>query len=126
MSRARSTGFTLIEVLVAIFLVGTATVLFGAALNTLAFTRSVRYDDTALRIAQQKLETLRAGGYSSLPASGSFSDPLLANLPDGYASTTVSDFNAKTKEVIVEVGWQQAGKATRSISLSTLITQSGL
>lgn len=118
-------GFTLIEIVVSVFLIGAATMLFAASLNTLSFTHAVRYDDIALRIANNKLETLRAGGYDALPASGAFTDPILPSLPQGTASTTITTFNAKTKEVVVQVGWKQDA-ATRVLTIATLITQGGI
>ena len=118
-------AFTLIEVLVTIFIVGVTAVLFAAAVKTLSFTRDVRYEDTALRIASKKLEELRADGYAGLPASSSFSDALLSSLPSASASTTMATYNAKTKKALVQVGWQPPGQSVRVITLVTLVTQTG-
>lgn len=118
-------GFTLIEVAVTILLIGVAASLFAVAHNTLSVTRNLSYDDVALRIANAELESLRTGGYGALPASDSFASPLLSELPDGSASTSITALNAKTKQVIVQVGWLQAGQVPRTLELATLITETG-
>lgn len=118
-------GFTIVEVAVTILLIGVAASLFAVAHNTLSVTRNLSYDDVALRIASTELESLRASGYGALPASGSFASPLLSELPNGSASTSITVLNAKTKQVIVQVGWLQAGQVPRTLELATLITETG-
>ncbi len=118
-------GFTLIEVLVSVFVFGSVVILLVGVFNLTLLTRLARQEDIALKIADHKLEELRNDGYAGLPASGSFSDSLLSSLPNSTASTSISDFNAKVKQVIVQVGWQAPSGSTRVMSLTTLITQSG-
>jgi len=118
-------GFTLIEVLISIFVLGALVALFTTALMTANITRAARHEDIALKIASYKLEELRALGYANLPASGSFSNSLLSSLASSSASTSISDFNAKTKKAVVSVGWQEGSLGTHIISLTTLITQTG-
>lgn len=121
---ARS-GFTLIEILISLALLGSLVALYGATLSTFAVTSDTRYKDIALRIASQKLDDLREGGYALLPASGSFTDSQLSNIPSGAASTTVTTFNTKTKQVQVQVSWKEANTGTHSVGLTTLITEVG-
>ena len=118
-------GFTLIEIMVTIAILGSLVALYAAVLSTASLTTESRHQDTALRIAQQEMENLRATGYAALPASGTFSDPLLSDLPSGSASTTVSVYNAKTKRVVVQVAWLEKGTSLRLVSLATLITEVG-
>ncbi len=94
-------------------------------MGTITFTRDLRYENNAFRIANSKLDELRAGGYAALPAGGTFSDPGLANLPQGAASTSVTVWNAKTKQVRAGVSWLGADARTQVVSLTTLITQIG-
>jgi len=102
-------------------------VLFQAAAGTSIINRNVKHQELALRIAQTKIDNLQFLSYDSLPASGSFSDPSLASLPQGEAAVTVVDFNEKIKQVTVTVRWQEPGvSAARSVSLSTLIGEGGL
>jgi len=93
--------------------------------GTIKTTRDATFENIAFRIADSKLAELRNGGYDALPASGPFSDSELASVPQGAASTTVTDLNTKMKEVMVGVSWQSAEGTTRYVSLVTLITQSG-
>ena len=117
-------GFTLIEILVTVFILGVMVALFTAALEVASATRVARHEDLALKIANLEMETLRGLGYDALPASGAFSDSLLSALPSSSASTSITDFNAKTKKVIVGVGWREES-GNRVISLTTLVTQIG-
>lgn len=123
--RSSSAGFTLIEVLIAVFVVGMLVALYGVGVMTMSVSREAARKDVALHAANQQLETLRIGGYAALPASGSFSNAQVTSLPGGVGSTTVNTYNGETKQVVVEVSWQEAGRGTRSVLLSTLITETG-
>ncbi len=126
MGRSYTTkGFTLIEILVTIAILGALIALYAATLRTSTLTQETAHEDIALHVANQKLDDLRASGYASLPSSGPFGDTQLGSLPSGAASTTITTFNAKTKQVIVTVSWLEAGRGTHSVSLTTLITQVG-
>lgn len=122
---ASARGFTLIEIALTVAVLLAVVALYGATLSTVSLTSETGREDVALRIANQKLDDLRALGYAALPASGPFTDTQLQNLPSGSASTTVTVFNAKTKQVAATVSWVEAKGGARSISLTTLITQVG-
>lgn len=102
-----------------------AVVFATIVINTMKTTRDSAYEAVAFRIANSALSELRAGGYAALPASGTFSDQQLADIPQGQASTTVTDWNAKTKQVMTGVSWQGADGKTHYVSLTTLVTQTG-
>jgi prepilin-type N-terminal cleavage/methylation domain-containing protein len=121
-------GFSLIEVTVAVAIIGTMIVATGILLQRIPINgREVRDQDLALKIAHNEVEILRASGYASLPANGPFANALLSSLASSTSSVTITDFNAKTKQVDVSVYWKGVGLVTRSVSLTTLITQnSGL
>lgn len=121
----RGRGFTLIEMLISLFILSIATAFVAVIINTVGLTRDAAYESVALHIAQNELDTLRAAGYDQLPSSGAFSNPQLASLPQGSASTTVADWNDKTKEVTTSVSWQGVNGTPRIASLTTLITQVG-
>ena len=119
-------GFSLIEVIVAIFIVSVLLVLFQALLQNTAAARASKSQGIALSIAQDEIERVRAGGYAAVPASGSFSNSLLAALPASVAAIATSDYNAKIKSVVVTVSWQEPGRsASSTVSLSTLIAKAG-
>lgn len=121
-------GFSLIEVTVAIGIIGMMILATSTLLQRIPVSgREVRDQDLALKIARNEIEALRAGGYDTLPASGAFANPLLNSLTSGSASVTIAVYDAKTKRADVSVSWTGTGSVTRSVSLSTLITQnSGL
>jgi prepilin-type N-terminal cleavage/methylation domain-containing protein len=119
-------GFTLIEVLVSLFVIGIVTVLSGALLSAAPVSHHARYENLALTITKNKIESLRGRGYAMLPASGSFSDPALSALPSGTGTLAVSAFNPDTKQATVTVTWGEPGTtASSSVSLTTLITANG-
>jgi len=115
-----------LEVLVTLFIVGLVLVLFQTALSKVRLIRYVENEETALRVANNKIEELRAGGYNALPSSGSFSDSQLNTLSSCSAAMAITDFNATTKKVIITIQWQQPpSTSVRNISLTTLITKTG-
>jgi len=120
-------GFSLIEVIVSIFIIGVMLFSFQAVIRSGALVRTVKGQGIALAIARNELESLRIGGYAALPSSGSFRDTLLDSLPPAATTTlTVSAYNTKTKQITVSVIWKDPGSAASStVSLSTLITQVG-
>lgn len=111
----------LIAILILSVTVAFVTVVVGA----IKVSRDAAYENVAFRIADNKLDEFRAAGYDALPASGAFLDPELASLPQGVASTSISDWNAETKQVTAGVSWRDSGGLTRSVSLTTLITEIG-
>lgn len=120
----RARGFALIEVTVAIAILGIVTVATGVLMERVPVNgREVRDQDLALKIARNEIEILRAGGYAALPANGPFTDTLLSSLTGSTAAVAISDFNAQTKQATVDVSWQGTGLTARSVSLTTLITQ---
>lgn len=111
--------------LVAVFIMSLAAGFVTIVANSIKVTRDSSYESVAFRIAGSKLDELRAGGYAALPAPGPFSVPELAGLPQGMASTSITDWNAQTKQAVVGVSWRGADNLDRIVSLTTLITQSG-
>ena len=124
--RDRIRGFSLLEVVIAVFLIGIIFVMYTAAVKNVSLNRNAKDQEIALRIADTKMEALRNAGYANLPASGSFSDPQMNTIPSGVGAMAVSDFNAKTKQVTVTVSWSEPSiGSSRSVVLSTLITSMG-
>lgn len=120
-------GFSLIEVTVSIFIMGVMLFLLQALIQSGVLLRISKSQSIALSIAQNKLESLRAGGYATLPPSGTFSDSLVGTLPQAATTTlVVSVYNAQTKQISVSVVWRDPGAtASSTVSLSTLITETG-
>jgi prepilin-type N-terminal cleavage/methylation domain-containing protein len=119
-------GFSVLEVLVTIFIIGLILVLYQQALGKVRLIGYADDQETALRVANNKIEELRAGGYSALPASGSFSDSQMNTLPNSSAAMAVTNYNVDTKQVVVTIQWRQTVSAPiRNVSLTTLITKTG-
>ncbi|MDD3531640.1 MAG: type II secretion system protein [Candidatus Pacebacteria bacterium] len=124
MNSTHTRAFSLIEVTVAIAIIGLMIVATSTLLQRLPVSgREARDQDIALKIARTEIEILRAGGYDALPASGSFTNPLLSSLAGGSASVTITAYDAKTKQADVSVSWTGTGNTARSVPLTTLITQ---
>lgn len=124
MKQAR--GFSIMEVLLALFVLGIISLVLFALLRGVPLSRFAEDQDIAAKIAVRELETLRTGGYGALPAAGSFSDSDLGALPMGVGTVAVTAYNAKTKKVVVTVSWQEpAGAASSTVMLATLVTEIG-
>lgn len=120
-------GFTLIEILMSIFMISTMFIIFQTALGSSLLTRKINRQEIALRIAAAELETVRALTYGSLPSSGPFANSSLSSLPQSSGAITVTSKNSKTKQIIATVFWKEPGSnVTSSISLKTFITEGGL
>lgn len=118
-------GFTLVETVIALFVVSVTIAFVTVVTGTIKVTRDSTYENIAFRIADSKLNELRALGYASLPVSGAFQDGELASIPNGAASTTVTALNEKTKQITAGVSWLGGDAKTKYVSLTTLITESG-
>lgn len=122
---SRRLGFTLIEVVVTIFILGVSMTLFAAIGVLLKNAAGIRYTQAATRIAQTKLDELRAGGYEALSGSGPFTVAELSDLPEGAASTTVTAYNDNLKQVQVGVAWVGNDGNERYVSMTTLVVDQG-
>lgn len=119
-------GFSFIEVIVTIFIIGLTLVLYQATLGKMRLIEYAKHQEIALRVANNKMEELRAGGYDALPLSGSFSDSQLDGFSDCSAKVIIAEYNATTKEVAVTVEWREpVSTALRNVTLTTLITKTG-
>lgn len=119
-------GFSLIEVMVCLFMIGVLLVLYAASLNIVAVTRKLRPENVAYHIATRQMETLRGISYDDLPVSGTISDPLLAQIPNGSGDFAVSDYPGyvNMKEVVVTVNWTDP--TAKQFVLKTLVGVGGI
>lgn len=118
-------GFSFIEVTVSLFIIGIVILLGTTILKSAPLTRHTAYQDTAVKIATNEIEILRAAGYDAIPTSGIFSDTLLTTLPSGTAALAVSTFNTNTKTVTATVSWIEKDGAAYSVPITSLITKVG-
>lgn len=117
-------GFSLIEVVISLFIVTVTITLAGEMLTLMSLSRHAKNQALALSIARNEISILRAAGYDTMPASGSFSDTQLSSLQNGAGALAVSDYNAQTKQVTATVSWLEKS-ATTSVSMTTLVTKTG-
>lgn len=124
---AYSRGFTVLEMVVALGILGVILLAFLALLSPLPLASIAEHKSIALAAAESHIASIRAGGYASVPVSGSWSSTALTSLPSGAGALTSTDYNATTKQVVVTVTWAEPKLAgqTRSVSLTTLITEIG-
>jgi len=119
-------GFSLVEAVVALFIFGVILALYQVSFSTVLLSRSAKNQEIALRVANNKMEELRAGGYTALPESSSFSDSQLNSLASSSANMVITDFNTNTKQILITVQWQEPSSSVpKTISLTTLITKVG-
>jgi len=124
-----SRGFTLVEVILSIFLLFIVFIAFAAMNQTVRFTNRGRFDDIGRSIAIEHLEMYRATGFNALPDGVvEIEDPGLELLPQGSAAASFSDYGSTDSglvEVVVTVNWIDKG-VPRDVSLTTLLTNGGV
>jgi prepilin-type N-terminal cleavage/methylation domain-containing protein len=122
-------GFTIVELLVTIAIIGIAT----ASLSSLFISiRNVQnqttYTDTATRAAQREIEILRNDNYSSLTPGQNidFTSQLPSTLPTGSKGTVqVSQPATDLRRVDVTIQYKTNGQQ-RNVELSSLIGVIGI
>ncbi len=139
-------GFSLIEVLLAIFLVALSALLVGATMPVANISRAkANYQDKAMGLAQKQLETIRGLGYSNASPTQLFSYGLIDStstidtntysftnsdvgaldnpsriLPGGSGKVKIEQVDLDLRRVIVTVSWSDRG-VTKKYVLGTLI-----
>lgn len=122
----RFRGFSLIEIVVSLFIFSVLLILFQSLLTGDANARATKDEGTALSAARSELEQLRTSGYDALPVAGPITNDLVTQELNGSMALAESDYNAKTKQVTVTVTWKEPERSTPStVSLTTLITSTG-
>lgn len=128
-STADQTGFTLVELLVAMAVMGIASLGIASLFYTVQYTqRQSMYQDVATRAAQRQIEALRNSSYNNLPNGQtiSFTNDLPEILPGNKSGTVaVSEPTAGLKRVNVNVTYYDHGRK-REVNLSSLIGVIGI
>ena len=124
--RRAQSGMSIVEVLVSIAIVGSLIVLYAAAFNVSTLSRTMRSENLAYHIASKRMEELRNMDYAALPASGTFSDPLMASLTSGAGSYTRANYSTYTgmQELVVTVTWFEG--RSRSVQVRTIVGTGGI
>ena len=140
----KSPGFSLIEILIALFvIVALVTILFSSS-GTLFATRDSKLQTVAATIASKEVENLRNIAFTSLPAAGTNLsctvtprdpdlDKLKGNGPGGKGEChlDVSNYDApasptQIKQITVKIDWKTDNGATQNLKMDTLIYENGL
>lgn len=121
-------GFTLVEIIVAILMLGIATGALSSAFISIRNiqVQSARYD-SATRAAGLEIESLRNDSYGSLTAGQviNFTSSLPAILPHASGSATVSAPGDDIRRVDATVTYVSQGR-TRTVTVSSLIGEIGI
>lgn len=124
----KSGGFTLVEIVVTIAIVGIA----AAAINSIFISiRNIQvqatYLDSATRAAQREIESLRNDNYDSLsPGTVSFTSQLPSSLPNNKAGmATISQPATDLIRVDATVTYN-SDKVTHTVTLSSYIGAIGI
>lgn len=138
-------GFTMVEVVLAIFLLAVVAVIFGALYPTSQrLTGGAKQRAVALMLAERRMESIKLLGYGNLnyeglraygliddsPNASPFSFTNTDNarqespstmLPNGIGQIEIQDAGWDTRRVIVRVSWQGPNGNTQTVELRTLI-----
>lgn len=124
-----SDGFTLVELLITIAVIGIAAIGIASLFYNIQYTqRHSRYVDAATRAAQREVEILRNNSYNNLSAGQTIT--FTSDLPDTLPGTksgivNVSEPSPGLKRVDVTVSFTDHGKE-QQVKVSSLIGVIGL
>ncbi len=130
-------GFSLIELLLVIVVVGISVFLLASLPNALNLITKSNHMSLAREIASKQLEDKRALSYANLvPDISTIADSRISLLPLGSGTTTVEDCVKETypqycpndehiKLVVVTINWKDNSK-DQTISLNTFIGEGGI
>lgn len=139
--RWKRRGFSLIEVLLAVFLIVALTTILFSASGTLFTTRRSRLQSQAAKIASKDIEDLRNKPFASLPATTAGACEIQANmsadvwsdlqtkLKSGCLVRAINQYptgNTTMKSVTVTVKWNNDSGVQQTLNIDTLIYQTGL
>lgn len=129
MIRSNSNGFTLVELLITIILIGVVfTGLSSIFISIQEAQVQTGYLESATRAAQRQIESLRNTNYNNLTAGQTinFTADLPATLPSNKSgNVVVSEPSPGIKRVDVTVSYSYGGK-DRDVQLSSLIGVIGI
>lgn len=120
--RNRASGFTLVEVLLAVFVLALTALILAAAFPTAQISRiKAAHVSYAVDLSRQTMEEKRSAGYSSLLA-GTTEITVPAELPGGQQTTTISQYSPHIKRIEVTITWSGYRRVGGSTTLATLVS----
>lgn len=132
----KTSGFSLVELLLVVVAVGILVALMGSIPNSVGLITRSKHQSLAREIALKQIEDKRAITYANLtntsPTGDPFSDSRLNLLPSGAGKITIKDCDPvlctnseELKEINIEVTWTEAGKL-QIIKIQSMIAKGGL
>lgn len=129
-------GFSIIELLLVIMIVGFIALMVTNIPSSLRLIGKSKYESIAREIATQRIEDLRNTTYTGLANTGGAPNPItdsrLSRLPSGKGEIFIEDCpitictnNEVIKKIIVKVSWSESGQI-KDVQFTTLISQGGL
>lgn len=128
MVKLKSSGFTIVELLITIALFGVIVPLFTVGINNLTALNNRARDLTLVNtLAQNRYELLRSAGYNSISeGTFDFSGDLPTELAEPKsASYTVVSPTAGIKEVTVNISYHEY-QGQRDVEYKSLISELGI
>ena len=126
-------GFSLIELLLVIIVIGTSVFLLANLPNALNLITKSNHMSLAREIVSKQIEDKRSINYANLVSDTSnISDSRLSLLPSSSGTVTVEDCDAAIctnsehiKKIIVTINWKDNNKA-QGVTLNTFIGEGGI
>jgi len=127
-------GFSLVEILLVIMMVGFIALMITNLPQSLKLTGNSAHESLAKEIASQEIEKLRTKTYDNIGGNGTtnITDPRLARLIGSTGTVTIADCptgicpnGEHIKHVTVLVSWKDETK-TNSVKYDTLVAEGGL
>lgn len=114
-------GLTLIEVMMAVFVLALSGIMLAAIFPTAQISRIKGvYSTYAVSLAQQRIEELRAAGYASVKVGNT--SVAVSDLPGGTETILITQYLPNIKKVQVSIVWEGYRKAGGTVVLTTLLS----
>lgn len=129
----KSAGFSLVEIIIGVFIVGLIVVVINQIPNAINLVTSSQDDSKIREVAARKMEDIRLLGYDNL-ANGTttINDSRLNELSNVSAFSVISDCPANVctsgeqiKQVRITISWSENG-GPKTYQLVTLVGKDGL
>lgn len=121
----RTKGLTLVEVMLAVFVLALTAIILIACFPTSQISRiKAAHLSYAVGLAQKQMEEFRSAGYASVLVSDPVNTPV-AELPSGSQTITITQYAPNVKQIEVTITWEGYRKVGGSTTLVTLISDHG-
>jgi prepilin-type N-terminal cleavage/methylation domain-containing protein len=126
-------GFSLVEVIIGVFIVGLIVLVIANIPNAIGLVTSSKDDSVVREVAAKKMEDIRLQGYENLVnGTTTVSDSRLNSLDGSSGHTVISNCapsicssSEHLKEVKITIVWKENGEP-KTYQLVTLVGEDGL